>query len=92
MLGTVWCAHDSFAECVDFRSFQVLCEAVCKHLVRRCVLQDDLVALHSLSHEEVVDVDVLRPLTVDGVLGNLDARLVVLVDGDGPLSEADLTQ
>ena len=61
-------------------------EVIEYHFVGGLVLESDLVALYSFAYEEEAHVNVFGSITVDGILGYLDARLVVLVDLNRPAS------
>jgi hypothetical protein len=64
-------------------SVQRLGEDVCGHLCCSDEVEGDGLVRHVLPDEVVLDVDVLRPGVVLGVVGKGDAALTVRVDDGG---------
>ena len=74
----------------DLDLVQVRCEAVRDHVVGRDVHERNLLGRDLLAHVEVPEGNVVCPLAVDGILGDLDARLVVLIHDCWPLWKTHL--
>jgi len=55
-----------------------------RHLVRRAVLEEDLVRCDRIPHKAVANFNVLDALVLDGSLGEVDAAAVVEFDVDRP--------
>ena len=69
--------HDGVAHAEEALPNDRLREEIREVIARAHVGHDDLLVLHSFTHEEVSALDVLRLVVVLGVVGEGDGRLVV---------------